>query len=135
MEKKIDYRVLVKKIYFRSDVKTYIEKKRWFQGRMAPDNNKMIDIMAESKTRNELIIQLIDTLKNLGRKMLILSYRVEHLELLKNAIDEKIKADGETHIYNSYFYMGKTKKGERRMSSDLGNVLQFAGQPRGQVGA
>jgi superfamily II DNA or RNA helicase len=123
MEKKIDYRVLVKKIYFRSDAKTYIEKKRWFQGRMAPDNNKMIDIMAESKTRNELIIQLIDTLKNLGRKMLILSYRVEHLELLKNAIDEKIKADGETHIYNSYFYMGKTKKGERRMAEKDGDII------------
>jgi superfamily II DNA or RNA helicase len=123
MEKKIDYRVLVKKIYFRSDDKTWIEKKRWFQGRMAPDNNKMIDIMAELKSRNDMIIKLIDTLKNLGRKMLILSYRVEHLELIKSAVDEKIKADGETHIYNSYFYMGKTKKGERRMAEKDGDII------------
>lgn len=123
MEKKIDYRVLVKKIYFRSDDSTYTEKKRWFKGRMAPDNNKMIDIMAELKSRNDLIIKLIDTLKNLGRKILILSYRVEHLELIKSAIDEKIKSDGETHIYNSYFYMGKTKKGERRMAEKDGDII------------
>ncbi len=123
MEKKIDYRVLVKKIYFRSDDKTYVEKKRWFQGRMAPDNNKMIDIMAELKSRNELIIKLINTLKGLGRKILILSYRVEHLELIKSAVDAKIKEDGETHIYNSYYYMGKTKKGERRMAEKDGDII------------
>ena len=123
MEKKIDYRVLVKKIYFRSDNKSFIEKKRWFQGRMAPDNNKMIENLSELDSRNQLIIKVIDTLKNMGRKILILSYRVEHLELLKKAIDNKIKEDGETHIYNSYYYMGKTKKGERRMAEKDGDII------------
>jgi superfamily II DNA or RNA helicase len=123
MEKKIDYRVMVKKIYFRSDDSKFIEKKRWFQGRMAPDNNKMIENLSELDSRNKLIIKIIDTLKNRGRKILILSYRVEHLELLKKAVDEKIKEENETHIYNSYYYMGKTKKGERRMAEKDGDII------------
>jgi len=122
-EKKIDYRVMVKKIYFRSDDSKFIEKKRWFQGRMAPDNNKMIENLSELDSRNKLIIKIIDTLKNRGRKILILSYRVEHLELLKKAVDEKIKEENETHIYNSYYYMGKTKKGERRMAEKDGDII------------
>ncbi len=123
MEKKIDYKVLVKKILFRSDDETFREKKRWFQGRMAPDNTAMIDILSNLESRNQLIIRMTDTLKNLGRKILILSYRVEHLEYLKSAIDKKIKDDGEAHIYNSYFYMGKTKKGERRMAEKDGDII------------
>ena len=123
MEKKIDYKVLVKKVFFRSDEPNFKEKKRWFQGRMAPDNTSMIDILSNIKSRNKLIIDIIDTLKNLGRKILILSYRVEHLEYLKNFIDQKIKDDGEAHIYNSYFYMGKTKKGERKLAEKDGDII------------
>ncbi len=123
MEKKINYRVLVKKIYFRSENKLFTEKKRWFQGRFAPDNTKMIDALTNIESRNKLIVKFIDTLKNHGRKILILSYRVEHLELLKNMIDQKIKDDGESHIYNSYFYMGKTKKGERKMAEKDGDII------------
>ncbi len=123
MEKKIDYKVLVKKVFFRSDNPVFREKKRWFQGRMAPDNTAMIDILSNIESRNQLIINITNTLKNIGRKILILSYRVEHLEYLKAAIDKKIIDDGEAHIYNSYFYMGKTKKGERRMAEKDGDII------------
>lgn len=55
----------------------------WFQGRMAPNHTSMTENITKIKTRNQLIVNMIDVLKGMGRKILILSYRVEHLELLK----------------------------------------------------
>jgi len=123
MEKKYNYRVLVKKIYFRSNDPLFREKKIWFQGRMAPSHTSMTENITKIKTRNQLIVNMIDILKGMGRKILVLSYRVEHLELLKKMVDDKIKLDGETHIYNSYFYMGKTKRGEKRLAEKDGHII------------
>ena len=76
----------------------------YFQGRFAPNHTTMTNNLTNIKTRNQLIVNFIDVLKSMGRKILILSYRVEHLELLKRLVDAKIEADGESHIYNSYYY-------------------------------
>ena len=123
MEKKYNYRVLVKKIFFRSNDVLFTEKKRWFQGRFAPNHTAMTENLTKIKTRNQLIVNFIDVLKSMGRKILILSYRVEHLELLKNMIDNRIKANGESHIYNSYYYMGKTKRLEKDMAEKDGHII------------
>lgn len=123
MEKKYNYRVLVKKVFFRSSDPLFKEKKMWFQGRFAPNHTAMTENITKIKTRNHLIISMINTLKGMGRKILVLSYRVEHLEYLKRIVDEKIKADGETHIYNSYFYMGKTKRGEKKLAEKDGHII------------
>lgn len=123
MEKKYNYRVLVKKIFFRSNDLLFREKKMYFQGRFAPNHTAMTDNLTKIKTRNQLIVNIIDVLKGMGRKILILSYRVEHLESLKGMIDEKIKADGESHIYNSYYYMGKTKRTEKDMAEKDGHII------------
>jgi superfamily II DNA or RNA helicase len=123
MEKKYNYRVLVKKVFFRSSDPLFKEKKMWFQGRFAPNHTSMTENLTKIKTRNQLIVSMINTLKGMGRKILVLSYRVEHLEYLKLMVDEKIKADGETHIYNSYFYMGKTKRGEKKLAEKDGHII------------
>ena len=123
MEKKYNYRVLVKKIFFRSNDILFREKKMWFQGRFAPNHTAMTENLTKMKTRNQLIVNFIDVLKGMGRKILILSYRVEHLELLKGLVDAKIKADGESHIYNSYYYMGKTKRTEKDMAEKDGHII------------
>ncbi len=123
MEKKYNYKVLVKKIYFRSNDLLFKEKIRWFKGRFAPNHVSMIENITKIKTRNQLIVNMINVLKGLGRKILILSYRVEHLELLKKMVDDKIKLDGESHIYNSYFYMGKTKRGEKKLAEKDGHII------------
>jgi superfamily II DNA or RNA helicase len=83
----------------------------------------MTENITKIETRNQLIVNFIDILKSMGRKILILSYRVEHLEKLKNMIDTKIKEDMETHIYNSYFYMGKTKRTEKDMAEKDGDII------------
>lgn len=95
----------------------------WFQGRFAPNHTSMTENLTKIKTRNQLIVNIIDVLKGMGRKILILSYRVEHLELLKGMIDNKITADGESHIYNSYYYMGKTKRTEKDMAEKDGHII------------
>lgn len=123
MEKKYNYRVLVKKVFFRSTDPLFREKKMWFQGRFAPNHTSMTENITKIKTRNQLIVNMIDVLKGMGRKILILSYRVEHLELLKKMVDDKIKLDGESHIYNSYFYMGKTKRGEKKLAEKDGHII------------
>ena len=123
MEKKYNYRVLVKKVYFRSVDPLFKEKKMYFQGRFAPNHTVMTGNLTEIKSRNQLIVNIIDVLKGAGRKILILSYRVEHLEMLKKMVDSKIKADGEAHIYNSYYYMGKTKRTEKRMAESDGDII------------
>jgi superfamily II DNA or RNA helicase len=123
VEKQYNFRVLVKKIFFRSEDPLFIEKKKWFQGRFAPNHTTMFDNITKIKKRNQLIIQFINTLKSLGRKILILSYRVEHLEELKRAVDKQIADDEENHIYNSYFYMGKTKKGEKKLAEKDGDII------------
>ena len=73
--------------------------------------------------RNLLIFNMIDIIKGMGRKILVLSYRVEHLELLKKMVDDKIKIDNESHIYNSYYYMGKTKRTEKDMAEKDGHII------------
>lgn len=125
MEKKYNYRVLVKKVFFRSSDPLFKEKKRWFppKNALAPNHTSMTENLTKIKTRNQLIVSMINTLKGMGRKILVLSYRVEHLEFLKQMVDEKIKADGETHIYNSYFYMGKTKRGEKKLAEKDGHII------------
>ena len=102
MEKKYNYRVLVKKIYFMSSNRLFTEKKRMFQGRLAPNHTAMTENITKIQTRNQLIANIVDVLKGIGRKILILSYRVEHLEVLKKMIDDKIKLDEEAMaLYNS----------------------------------
>ena len=123
MEKKYNYRVLVKKVFFRSSDRLFKEKKKYFQGRFAPNHTAMTSNLIEIRTRNQLIVNFIDVLKGMGRKILILSYRVEHLELLKKMVDDKIKADGESHIYNSYYYMGKTKRSEKDLAEKDGHII------------
>lgn len=123
MEKKYNYKVLVKKVFFRSSDPLFKEKKMWFQGRFAPNHTAMTENITKIKTRNVLIVNMINVLKGMGRKILVLSYRVEHLELLKRLVDEKIKLEGETHIYNSYFYMGKTKRGEKKLAEKDGHII------------
>ena len=123
MEKKYSYKVLVKKVYFRSTELLFKEKKRWIQGGIKPDNIKMIGNLMLVNSRNKLMIDIINTLKNHGRKIFVLSSRVDHLTTLKDGIDKIILDSGEGHIYNTYYYMGKSKKGERKMAEKDGDII------------
>lgn len=123
MVQKKKYKTHVKKLYFNSTSDLFKEKKRWFQGMPRPSHNVMTNNIIQIETRNNLIINIIDRLKTMGRKILILSTRIEHLETLKKGVDEIIKNDNEEHIYNTYFYVGKTKKGQKKMAETDGDII------------
>lgn len=125
MKKVYGYRVFVKRIFFSSSNPYYKEKKRWIKGAIRPDHNSMVEIITNTPSRTRLIIKMIDMLKYIGggRKILILSSRVEHLQIIKKGVDKYIKNANEEHIYNTYFYMGSTKKGERKLAEKDGDII------------
>ncbi len=123
MKKKYDYRVFIKKIFFRTNDFLFKEKKRWINGEMRPNHTKMNENLSLINSRTNLIIKLVDSLRSLGRKILILSSRIDHLTKIKNGVDRLIKEADEEHIYNTYYYMGSTKKGERKMAEKDGDII------------
>lgn len=118
-----NYKVLVKKINFRSSEKTFVEKKRWILGRISPDHKTMVENLLSNIYRNKLIINMINNLKSRGRTIFIISEQIKHLEILKNGIDALIKEANEQHIYNTYYYIGPTKPGEKKMAENNGHII------------
>lgn len=127
MDKKYSYKVLVKRIHFRSNDLTFKEKKTWIKGKIRPNHIKMTENIMNNKSRNKLMIQAINCLKGIGRTIFVISSRVEHLQILKTGVDLLIKNAGEQHIYNTYYYIGPTKKGEKKLAEQDGNII-FATQ-------
>lgn len=123
MKKDFDYRVLVKRIYFSSNDKLFSEKLRRYLGKMTPDNIKMKTNLMNINTRNNLIVNIINKLKTIGRKIFIFSERVDHLVFLKKKVDEIILENNEGHIYTTCFYMGSSKKSERKIAEKSGDII------------
>jgi superfamily II DNA or RNA helicase len=123
MERDRSYRVLVKKINFRSTDKLFVEKKRWITGSIKPDHKTMVNNILGNYNRNKLIINMINNLKSRGRTIFIISEQIKHLEILKNGVDELIKEANEQHIYNTYYYIGQTKAGEKKMAENDGHII------------
>lgn len=118
-----NYRVLVKKINFRSSDKLFVEKKRWITGSIKPDHKTMVENLLSNSHRNKLIINMINNLKSRGRTIFIISEQIKHLEILKNGVDTLIKEANEEHIYNTYYYIGSTKSGEKKMAENDGHII------------
>ena len=123
LKRNCTYKVLVKKIYYTSTKNDFKELLKKYNGRMTPDTIKMKTNLINIETRNNLIIDVINILKLKGRKIFIFSERVEHLISLKEQIDEYIKVNEEQHIYTTAFYMGSTKKSERKHAELNGDII------------
>ncbi len=85
---------------------------------------KMTTSLSKIKSRNEFIVSIINTLrKQYERRILILSGRRDHLDVLKAMVDEAIKQEEEEGLvdigeYNTAFYRGGMKKFELQDSSE-----------------
>lgn len=123
LEKEFGYRVLIKSINFSSDDILYKEKTVWYNGRRVASDVQMQSEIIKVKHRNNMLVKIIDYLKGLGRRILILSKRIDHLTTLKKIVDKKIQDDNESHIYNSYFYTGPTKKCEKTLAEQNGHII------------
>lgn len=121
---KINKQVIAKVFKYTSTDSKFTEKKIWRAGRMQPSNVLMINELVQIDSRNEHIINILDELrKHPERKILVLSGRREHLTLLKDSIDEKIKNDNVTPKSNTSYYIGGMKKPDRKHAEDNGDIL------------
>lgn len=123
MKKKFDYKILVKRIHFKSNNPLFSEKLRKYKGKMTPDTVKMLGDLIQIETRNKLIINIINSLKQKGRKIFVFSDRVEHLKTLKEATDKIIEDNDEHHMYKTNYYMGSCKKLERKEAEKNGDII------------
>jgi len=116
--RKGDRNVLIKSIKYESTNELSCEKKRWFKGKVNPDSVKMITNMYKIKERNDLLVDIIYNLLNqYERKILILSGRIEHLNILREGVNRLIKRDVEKGIiepdeFCTSLYIGKMKEYE-----------------------
>lgn len=116
MERKGDKRVQVKIFNYISNDPLFKEKKTWFNGKTNPNVPKMITNMYKIKDRNTFIVNIIDKLKcHYDKKILVLSHRLDHLSILKDAVDDLIKKqeqDGIIEIdeYTTSKYIGGMKE-------------------------
>lgn len=92
MKRKSDKRVQVRMInYATKDIK-FKEAKRWIKGKVRPNPIKMIGNMTEIKSRSNAIIKILkQILKEKERKVIVLSWRLSHLDELRKMIDMEIK--------------------------------------------
>jgi superfamily II DNA or RNA helicase len=140
---KINKNVIVKMIYHKSsDKKLFTLKKKWLKtkGKIVPDTGKMITNICDLDSRNKKIIEMITYIRRTEpvRKILILSGRVEHLELLKLGVDAAIKKDIQWGLIDedeimSCLYTGKTKPPARQDAEERGDII-FATSNMAQEG-
>lgn len=127
---KINKNMIVKIINYKStDKKMFTVKQRWIKGKMRPDVVKMTSNICKLKSRNKTITDSITKLRSdPARKILVLSGRKDHLEILKNDVDADIQKDidkgllDEGEIYSCY-YIGSTKPSARREAEERGDII------------
>lgn len=99
--------VIVKNIEYLDS--NYVEKRKW---NGSVDLHKLADQLIENKKRHQIIIHQLKYLSDKKRQILLLSTRINHLEILKNLFD-KIKSKNVT----TSFYIGGMKKSELEKAS------------------
>ena len=90
---------------------------------------QMVSNLSEIKSRNDVIINIIDELrKNPERKILVLSGRKAHLKLMKDEIDERIQKDIDNKKIlkdecKTFYYIGDLKQSERKNAEQHADIL------------
>jgi superfamily II DNA or RNA helicase len=117
----------------------FVEKTQRYQGETLPSVPKMVSNLCQIVKRNQLIVDIIDILrKYTQRKILVLSGRISHLELLKNTIDQHIAIDTAENTllpdeYHTCYYIGRNTQEERQIAEKTGDLI-FASYEMAQEG-
>jgi superfamily II DNA or RNA helicase len=124
VERKGTNAVFIKKFEYTSNDDLFVEKKRWFKGKIKPDPTKMITNMYKMNNRNKFVANIINSLRKQDeRKTLVLSGRIEHLRILKKLVDAMIQEDVNKGIIcedeiRTSFYIGGMKEYELKDSAE-----------------
>jgi superfamily II DNA or RNA helicase len=122
---KINKNVIVKTFTYKStDEWKFALKQRYFNGKNRPNTQKMVENLCDINTRNSLIINIVNKIIVLDskRKILILSDRLSHLQILKKGVDRFIKKNKIKDLYTCH-YNGATKSGERLLIEENGDII------------
>jgi superfamily II DNA or RNA helicase len=128
---KINKNVMVKLINYKStDKKLFSLKKRWMLGKMRVDTGRMTTNICMIDSRNQKLIDTINHIRRTEpeRKILVLSGRKSHLDVIKKGVDEAIQEDidagilDEGEVYSCY-YIGETKPVDRREAEERGDII------------
>lgn len=117
VERKGDNKVFIKSFEYKGTTNLFIEKMRWFKGKIKPDSVKMITNMHRMQDRNNFICNILTALRRQDeRKILVLSGRIEHLKIMKKLVDQVIQADVD---------IGTCEDGECRTSFYIGGMKDY----------
>ncbi len=106
VDRKCDNVVYVKSFEYDTNNPLFAEKKRKFNGVIKPDTVKILGNLCLVDERNRFISNVINGLRKInGRKILVLSKRIDHLKILKKMVDVIIKQD----IDNGLLYEDEIK--------------------------
>lgn len=128
---KMNKNVIVKVVNHKSsDNKLFALKRRWLKGKMRSDTGKMTTNICKIGTRNKILIDMITHIRRTEpeRKILVLSGRRDHLDILKKGVDKKIREDidkgliDEEEVYSCY-YIGTTKPADRQEAEERGDII------------
>ena len=121
--------VLTKVFKYHTNDKLFVEKTIYKGGQSKAHAPKMINNHVEIKERNNHLLNIINQLRKFPeRKILILSGRRDHLKLLKDTVDAKIKEDEENKIIEeneckTYYYLGGMKEKDRKEAEQQADIL------------
>ncbi len=134
LEKAGDNRVMVKIFnYVSTDKKLFAEKKSWFNGKVVKSIPKMITNICKIKDRNNFIVDILNIIKNNPeRKTLVISDRLDHLDVLKNTFDNivaQLEKDGELDIgeVTTSKYIGGMREATLNMATEADIIFATYG--------
>lgn len=109
---------------------------RFFKtGTFNPDklpHSKIITMISKAKTRNEIIIRQICGALRVGRSVLVLSHRLNHLKDLSEMYKRRARTDSEIKLVSSDFYIGGRTEEELKIAEK--SRLLFATYQMAQEG-
>lgn len=121
--------VRVKCFLYESANKLFCEKKCFFKGKYVTSIPLSLTALTQIEERNNFLIQIINIIKNnSSRKILCLSARIIHLELIKQKIDSIIENEVRNNTLEineiiTSLYIGKNTELERRDAEEHADII------------
>lgn len=106
-----DLKPQVYRVLFR----TALTKKQWTNYTGKPNLAKLQTSLGKIPERNMFLADELVKMWKAGRKILVLSHRKGHLEIMKSLVDQKLSSLG--GLNQTGFYIGGMGKGERALSA------------------
>jgi len=126
---KTNNQVLAKVFTYKSSAPTFKEYSRFFSGKVRPDHNKMLKSVIELDDRNKVISDIINHLRrDPKRTILVISWRKNHLKILKDKIDEYLNNDYKKGLLEknecmTCYFTGDSTQEERKHAEQCGDII------------